>query len=204
MGKVVTELSMSLDGFVTGPHDGPDSPLGEGGEALFTWFNSGDTLLTLPGTDMVFRVSKESADYLQPQWNNGGAMITGRRMYAIANEWGGKPPTSGRCFVVTHKPDEKWDYEGSPFTFVTDGIESAVRQAKDAAGDKDIAVSSANIAQQCIRAGLLDEIHVNLVPVLLGGGVRLLDNLGDVQIKLETIDVIVAPGVTHLAFCIKK
>jgi dihydrofolate reductase len=94
--------------------------------------------------------------------------------------------------------------EGSPFIFVTDGVESAIQQAKAAAGDKNVAVSSASIAQQCIRAGLLDDIHIDLAPVLLGGGVRLFEHLGNEPIELEMIKVIDAPGVTHIGFRVVK
>jgi dihydrofolate reductase len=107
-------------------------------------------------------------------------------------------------FVVTHTVPQEWVYEGSPFTFVTDGVESAVEKAKEAAGEKDVAVGAASIAQQCIRAGLLDEIHIDLVPVLLGSGVRLFEHLGTEPIELESTRVIEAPGVTHLTFRVVK
>jgi dihydrofolate reductase len=107
-------------------------------------------------------------------------------------------------FVVTHTIPQDWVYKGSPFTFVTDGVESAVEKAREVAGDKTVAVGAASIAQQCIRAGLLDEIHVDLVPVLLGNGVRLFDHLGTEPIELESTSVIEAPGVTHLTFRVVK
>jgi dihydrofolate reductase len=107
-------------------------------------------------------------------------------------------------FVVTHAVPQEWVYEGSPFTFVTDGVESAVEQARAVAGDRDVSVGAASIAQQCIRAGLLDEVHINLVPVLLGEGVRLFEHLGDGQVELERTRVIEAPGVTHLTFRLVK
>ena len=117
---------------------------------------------------------------------------------------GWQPPGGGPCFVVTHTVPPEWVKEGSPFTFVTDGVESAIRQAKKAAGDKNVAVSSASIAQQCIKAGLLDEIQIDLAPVLLGGGVRLFDHLGAVPIELERTRVVGATGVTHLCFRVVK
>lgn len=204
MGKVVFENSISLDGFVAGPNDGPERPLGDGGERLFKWYSSGDTDLPLPGTDMVFKVSRASAELLEKAWAKTGAMVAGRRMFDIANAWGGKPPGGGSCFIVTHTVPQEWVKPGSPFTFVTDGVESAIRQAKQVAGDKNVAVSSANIAQQCIKARLLDEIQLDLVPVLLGGGVRLFDNLGTAPIEWERTSVIEALGVTHLTFRIVK
>jgi dihydrofolate reductase len=108
------------------------------------------------------------------------------------------------CFIVTHTVPQEWVKEGSPFIFVTDGIESAIRQAKKAAGDKNVAICTASILQQCLKAGLVDEISINLVPILLGNGVRLFDNLGTRPIELESIQAIEAPGVTHLGFRVRK
>jgi dihydrofolate reductase len=204
MGKVSTGLSMSLDGFIAGPNDGPEQPLGEGGERLFAWYSGGDTEYRLPGTEMVFRVSPQSAELLREAHSKMGAFVTGRRTFDITNGWGGRPPLGVPTFVVTHTVPQEWVYEGSPFTFVTEGVESAVEQAKTVAGDKDVAVGAASIAQQCLRAGLLDEIHIDLVPVLLGGGVRFFEHLGTTPIELERTRVIEAPGVTHLTFRVLK
>ena len=204
MGKVATGLSMSLDGFIAGPNDGPGQPLGEGGERLFEWFSGGDTEYGLPGTEMVFRVSQQSAEMLQEAHAGMGAFVTGRRTFDISNGWGGSPPLGVPTFVVTHSVPEEWVYEGSPFTFVTDGVEVAVEKARAVAGDKDVAVGAASIVQQCIRAGLLDEIHVDLVPILLGGGVRLFEHLGGEPIELENSRVIEGDGVTHLTFRVVK
>lgn len=200
MSKVAMGLSMSLDSFIAGPNDGPELPLGEGGERLFAWYSGGDTEYGLPGTEMVFRVSTATAELLREAHGSMGAFVTGRRTFHITNGWGGRPPLGVPAFVVTHTVPREWVYEGSPFTFVTDGVESAVEQARAAAGDRNVAVGAASIAQQCIRAGLLDEIHVDLVPVLLGGGVRLFERLGRTPIELERTRVIEAPGVTHLTF----
>lgn len=200
MSKVAMGLSMSLDGFIAGPNDGPELPLGEGGERLFAWYSGGDTEYGLPGTEMVFRVSPATAELLREAHGSMGAFVTGRRTFDITNGWGGRPPLGVPAFVVTHTVPREWVYEGSPFTFVTDGVESAVEQARAVAGDRNVAVGAASIAQQCIRAGLLDEIHVDLVPVLLGGGVRLFERLGRTPIELERTRVIEAPGVTHLTF----
>jgi dihydrofolate reductase len=204
MGKVSTGLSMSLDGFIAGPNDGPHSPLGDGGERLFAWYSGGDIEYRLPGTEMVFKVSPQSADLLREAHSKMGAFVTGRRTFDIANGWGGSPPLGVPTFVVTHTVSQEWVYEGSPFTFVTDGVESAVEQAKQAAGGKDVAVGAASIVQQCIRAELLDQIHVDLVPILLGGGVRLFDHLGTGPIELERTGVVEGAGVTHLTFRVVK
>jgi dihydrofolate reductase len=200
MGKVIFANSVSLDGFVAGPNDGPDNGLGDGGQALFAWYNNGDTEMPLPGTDMQFKVSRASAEMLQEEWGKVGAMVAGRRMFDIAGAWGGHPPGGGPCFIMTHNPPKEWLHDGSPFTFVTDGIESAVRQAKQAAGDKNVGISSASIMQQCLKAGLLDEIQLDLAPVLLGGGVRLFENLGAMPVNLEIMRVVEGLGVTHLKY----
>ncbi len=204
MGRVTTWLSMSLDGFIAGPNDGPQSPLGDGGERLFAWYSSGDTQYRLPGTEMVIKVSPQSAELLREAHSKMGAFVTGRRTFDITNGWGGRPPLGVPTFVVTHTVPQEWVYAGSPFTFVTDGVESAVEQARAVAGNKDVAVGAASIVQQCIRAGLLDEIHVDLGPVLLGGGIRLFDHLGTEPIELESERVIEGAGVTHLTFRVVK
>ena len=200
MAKVALGLSVSLDGFIAGPNDGPEHPLGEGGERLFAWFSGGDTEYRLPGTEMTFNVSAPSAEMLREAHAGMGAFVTGRRTFDIANGWGGNPPLGVPTFVVTHEVPEGWDYETSPFTFVTEGVEAAVELARAAAGEKDVAVGAASIAQQCLRAGLLDEIHVDLAPVLLGDGVRLFEHLGPGPIELESTQVIEGAGVTHLTF----
>jgi dihydrofolate reductase len=206
MSKVVLELSMSLDGFIAGPNDGPENGLGDGGDSLFKWYSSGDTDFPVPGTDMVFKISHASAELLQETWPTIGASVTGRRTFDIAGGWGGNPPggADAKYFVVTHTIPQEWVRPGSPFTFVTDGVESAIEKAKQAAGDKNVDLMGASIAQQCLKASLLDEIQIDLAPVLLGGGVRLFDHLGNAPIELERIKVVEAPGVTHLRFRVVK
>ncbi len=203
MGKVVFANTVSLDGFVAGPNDGPEYPLGEGGERLFHWYGDGDVALPLPGTDMVFHVSQASADLLNAEWNKIGAMIAGRRMFDIAGAWGGHPPGGGPCFIVTHHPPAEWRHDGSPFTFVTDGVPSAIRQAHQVAGGKNVALSSASILQQALNAGLVDEIHLDLVPIVLGGGVRLFDHL-DAPLELAIMRVVEGQGVSHLTYRVVK
>lgn len=204
MSKVYFELSMSLDGFVAGPNDGPDNPMGDGGERLFRWYSLGDTDFPLPGTDMVFKISRASADFLRPAWLSIGASVVGRRTFDIAKGWGGRPPGGGPHFVVTHTVPQAWAKPGSLFTFVTDGVESAVAQAKAAAGGKNIDLVGAQIAQQCLRAGLVDELQVDLVPVLLGGGVRLFEQIGLGPMDLEPLAVVEGVGVTHLRYRVIK
>jgi len=137
-------------------------------------------------------------------WSTLGVFVTGRRDFDVSNAWGGTPPLGVHAFIVTHQPPQEWVKEGSPFTFVTEGVESAIAQARQVAGDKNIAVGGSSIVQQCLRAGLLDEIHISLAPVLLGSGIRLFDHLGTGPIELESTRVIDAPGVTHLVFRVVK
>jgi dihydrofolate reductase len=204
MGKVRTGHSTSLDGFIAGPNDGPEAPMGEGGERLLAWYAAGEAEYRLPGTEMVFSVSPQSAELLRETRQTTGALVTGRRTFDLTNGWGGSHPLDVPVFVLTHTVPQEWVYEGSPFTFVTDGLESAVERARAVAGDKDVGVIGASLVQQCIRSGLLDEIHVDLVPVLLGRGVRLLDHLGTGPIELESTRVIEGAGVTHLTFRVVK
>jgi dihydrofolate reductase len=204
LGKVRTGHSTSLDGFIAGPNDGPEAPMGHGGERLLGWYAAGDTEYRLPGTEMVFKVSPQTAELLRETRRTTGALVTGRRTFDLTNGWGGRHPLDVPVFVVSHTVLQEWVYEGSPFTFVTDGLQSALEQAKAVAGDKDVGVVGASLVQQCIRAGVLDEIHVDLVPVLLGDGVRLLDHLGAEPLELESTRVIEGAGVTHLTFRVVK
>jgi len=203
MGKVVFNMTVSLDGFVAGPNDNPDNGLGDGGDALFNWYFSGDTEIPISDGNMVLKVSPQSAEILKEAIANYGAGVWGRKTFDIARAWGGHPPGSP-CFIVTHSAPREWVKEGSPFTFVTDGVESAIRQAKQAAGDKDVVICTASILQQCLNLGLMDEIHLDVAPLLLGKGVRLFDHLNIKPIDLERIRVVEAPGVTHLGFRVVK
>ena len=203
MGKVISDMSMSLDGFIVGPNDGPENGLGDGGEALHDWIWGGttDRSAASPLTS-----AKDSNREVMDEWVEGlGAVIMGRWSFDIAEAaWGDNPPFHVPVFVLTHKPKERLVKDGgTTFTFVTDGIESALSQAQVAAGDKNVHLHGASSAQQLLKAGLLDEIQIHLVPVLLGGGKRLLDSIGK-HIELEKTRVIDSPGVTHLRFRVIK
>lgn len=204
MGKVGTGFSTSLDGFIAGPNDGPERPLGDGGERLFAWYFGGDTEYTMPSGAITLKVSPQSAELLRESHEKTGALVVGRRHFDLAGGWGGRHPMDLPVFVVTHSVPGRWNYERSPFTFVTDGVEAAVERAMAAAGGKDVGVGGANVAQQAIKAGLVDEVGIDLVPVLLGGGVRFFDNLGAEPIELEQTKMVEAPGVTHLRFRVVK
>lgn len=199
MGKVVFNMTMSLDGFVAGPNDGPENGLGDGGDQLFEWYFNGDTDVPISDGQMVLKVSAQSAELLRSAFARYGAGVWGRRTFDFAQAWNGHPPGSP-CFIVTHAAPPEWVKDDSPFTFVTDGIESAIRQAKAVAGDKDVVLCTASILQQCLTAGLVDELHIDIAPVLLGRGVRLFDNLGLAPTRLERLHILAAPGVTHLGF----
>lgn len=202
MGKVTFNMTISLDGFVAGPNDGPDNGLGDGGDVLFEWYFSGDTEVPISDGQMVLKVSAQSAALMKEAFANYGAGVWGRRTFDIAHAWGGHPPGSP-CFVVTHTVPQEWVKDGSPFIFVTDGVESAIRQAKEVAGDKDVVLCTPSILQQALKAGLVDEIHVDVAPVLLGSGVRLFDHL-TATVKLENIRTIQTPHVTHLGYRVRR
>jgi dihydrofolate reductase len=196
MGSVIAGFTMSLDGFIADANDDIAQ--------LFRWYFGGDVEVPVPYTTMTFKLSKPSAAVLQERFRTTGAIVTGRRDFDVSRAWGGKPPLEVPIFILTHTPPEEWLNEGSPFIFVTDGIERAVAQAKAAAGEKHTAIGSSTTTQQCLKAGLLDEIHIDLAPVLLGAGVPLFAHLGIEPVQLETIQVIDAPGVTHLKFRVRK
>jgi len=196
MGKVIFNNSVSLDGFVAGLNNEVDQ--------LFRWYSSGDTELPMSGPGYVFKVSSVSAKLMRSGWSTIGTAVTGRRNFDNAQGWGGHPPGEGPHFVVTHRVPQEWVYAGSPFTFVTDGVESAIAQAKQAAGDKNVVIESANIMQQALAAGLLDELQLDLAPVLLGTGIPLFDPLNKNSVDLESLGVIEGTGVTHLRFRVMK
>ena len=203
MGQVVFELSMSLDGFIAGPNDRPGLGLGEGGERLHQW--AYDLASWRERHGLAGGQTNRDAELLDEAFRNTGASIVGRRMFDNAEGWGENPPFDMPVFVLTHQAREPLVKGGTTFTFVTDGIESALAQARAAAGATNVAIGGgANVAQQYLKAGLLDEIEIHLVPILLGGGIRLFDHLGDAQIELERTRVIDSPSVTHLRFRVVK
>src|SRR5712692_227161 len=203
MGKVVLDMSMSLDGFITGPNDGVERLLGDGGERLHDWIFDGTA--ERAGTSPRTSATGSNREVMDEAFKTLGAEIMGRRWFDIGEgPWGDNPPFQVPCFVLTHDAHEKLLKGATTFTFVTDGIESALKQAQAAAGDKNVGVGGANTAQQYLKAGLLDEIHIHLVPILLGEGRKLFEHIGTEQIELETTRVIESPGVTHLKFRVVK
>lgn len=215
MTKVLAEISMSLDGYVAGPNQTLEEPLGGGGEKLHEWAFRLKTFREMHGGEGGETGADD--DMVAESVRATGAVVMGRRMFSggegpwqddprAAGWWGDEPPFHAPVFVVTHHPREPLELQGgTTFHFVTDGVESAVEQARAAAGDKRVSVGGgAAVIQQCIDAGLLDELHLHLVPVLLGdGGVRLFENLG--VRDLERVGAASSPaGVTHLRFRLRN
>ena len=211
MGQLILDISMSVDGFVAGPDQTLDDPLGKGGEALHEWAFATEAWQRSHGRD----VGERSADseVVERHLARVGATVMGRRMFSGGEGpwesdpkadgwWGDEPPFGHPVFVLTHHARDPLALKGTTFTFVTDGIESALEQARAAAGDKDVAVAGgANVVQQYLAAGLLDEMQLHVSPLLLGDGVRLFENTGTPD--LEPIRVIESPAVTHLAYRVK-
>src|SRR4051812_9164775 len=197
MSKVVALMSMSLDGYVADRNDGVAE--------VFDWYmNSGDVEFNTGGSDpMTFKVSPPSAEHLRSLWSELGAVLTGRRTFEVAEGWGGNHAW-GPAFVLTHKIPAGWPRPNSTVHFVTDGIESAVKQAKAAAAGKSVAVHGADTIQQLLNAGLLDEMAIDVAAVLLGSGVRLFDGLAGTPSFLGNPTVTAGVGVTHLRYRVRK
>ena len=187
MGNVVIDMSMSLDGYIAAPNDTPEQGLGEDGMRLHNWMFDDPSVFQKVFGDVTEKT---------------GAVIMGRRSYDNSIEaWGGKGPIEGvRCFVITHRPIDGAD---PIFTVVPDGIESALAQAREAAGDKEIGLMGANVDQQYLAAGLVDQIRIHLVDVLLGGGRRLFDTLPS-RVELEQTEVSQTGGVTNLVYRVPR
>jgi dihydrofolate reductase len=197
MTKVYTGASMSLDGYIAGPNE-------TGFEHLFKWYGNGDIELPSTHPEIPLRLTAVSAEHFQHVIDMTGALVVGRKLFDLTNGWDGIHPMGKPVVVVTHSVPEGWPRDDAPFTFVTDGIERAIEQAKELAGDKVVGVNGGTIASQCLDAGLLDEIWVDLVPVLLGGGTRFFDQLARVPVELEgPVSVVEGTDVTHLRYRVR-
>ena len=210
MSRLRFRISTSMDGFVAGPNQSPQEPLGVGGERLHEWVVALETWRRAHGKKDG--EVNESTPVMEEEIANIGATIMGRNMFGGGpgpwsktdpwnGWWGRNPPFHHAVFVLTHHPRETVTMEGgTSFTFVTDGIESALEQARHAAGGKDIALSGgAKVAQQYLNAGLVDEMQLHVVPTLLGGGERLFDSVDDLH-GLALVQTVAAPNVVHLKF----
>lgn len=197
MGKVVIDMSMSLDGYVAGPDDDQEQGLGgNGGEHLHDWLFSGQEPSQL---SPFFRPEGRNREVTDELLTSTGAMLTGRRTYDIVQGWGGEHPVPGiGVVVVTHRAPEAVPLGPTRFVFCTDGIEAAVQAAKTVAQDKTVIVQGASICQQVLRTGLADEVFLHIAPLVLGGGVRLFGD-GDVS-RLELINCFEAPHAIHARY----
>jgi dihydrofolate reductase len=215
MSKLRCHISISLDGFVAGLNQSAENPLGEGGERLHEWVVSLAPWREAHG----HRGGEvdESARIVEESRANIGAAVMGRNMFGPvgggpwADEqwkgwWGENPPYHYPVFVLTHHARGPVAMEGgTTFHFVTDGIESALDQARKAAHGRDVMLwGGAQVVNEYLAAGLLDELELHLVPVLLGGGARLFDDLGDLDVRLEQVRAVEAPGVTHLKYRVAR
>lgn len=186
MGKTVSDMSISLDGYITGPHDSLEYPLGKGGQVLHEW---------------MFREPGTFEEILARGRAITGSIMMGRHSYEVAQGWGEEPPFQMPIFVLTHKAQPPLSKKGgTTFTFVTDGVESALRQAQAAAGDAQIGIHGATVAQQLLRIGQLDELVLHVVPVLLGAGKRLFQEGDPNRVDVELISSEQSHGVLHVHY----
>jgi dihydrofolate reductase len=207
VGSVTCHISISLDGFVAGPNQSVDNPIGEGGMRLHQWVFATDSWREQHGLEGGER--NADAEVVDEVVRGVGAYIMGRKMFGGGDGpwdetwtgwWGEDPPYHVPVFVLTHHPREPLPMQGgTTFTFVTDGIESALEQARTAAGDDDVAIAGgASAVQQYLAAGMLDELYLHIAPIVLGAGERLLEDVGDPT--LEPVEVIASPAVTHVKY----
>ena len=211
MSKLKFNITMTLDGYIAGPNQSVENGLGEGGEQLHDWVVKLKSFREMHG-DGGGGETGTNDDVLREAFENIGATIMGRGMFGGGpgpwgddpwnGWWGDNPPFHTPVFVLTHHPREPLVMQGgTTFQFVTNGIESALQQAREAAGGKDVALGGgAKAAQQYLAAGLMSEMELHVVPLILGGGERLLDNLRGSDVKLEPVRVIETPDVTHLKY----
>ena len=210
MSKLRFNITMSLDGFVAGPDQSEQNPLGVGGERLHEWIVPLRAFRETHGEEGG--EVNASTPVVEGYFENVGATVMGRNMFGggpgpwgdnqWTGWWGDNPPFHHPVFVLTHHAREPQEMQGgTTFHFVTDGIESALAQAKEAADGKDVSLGGgATAAQQYLAAGLVDEMLISIVPMVLGAGARLFDNLDDAQIELEQVSAVEAPGVTHIRY----
>jgi dihydrofolate reductase len=192
--KVYGSISVSLDGFITGPNDRPGRPLGDRGEVLHDW---------MAGLNHADRVRE--VDVLQELFAALGALVVGRRGFDISEtDWGDEPPFRCPVFVLTHRPMAPITRGETTYVFVDEGFDRALDLARRAAGTKHVGLHGATPVQQALRAGVLDELQLHLVPVLLGSGRRLFAEHADPPIRLERVRTIDGTGVTHLKFRVPR
>ena len=210
MGKLLVDITTSLDGYVAGPNQTLEDPLGAGGMRLHEWAFAAAAWREAHG--LAGGEASADSDVVQEGVDRTGATIMGRRMFSGGSGpwaddpnangwWGDEPPFGHPVFVLTHHDREPLELKGTTFTFATGGIEPALEQARAAAGDEDVLVAGGgSAAEQYVAAGLVDELQIHLVPLFLGDGVRLFERLGASPPELEQVRVISSPTVTHLRY----
>jgi dihydrofolate reductase len=187
MGKVIVDITMSLDGFVTGPNDGPGNGLGDGGRILHDWVFS--------------RRTEADRRFLEPPEGAIGSGILGRRTFDIAEgAWGEHPPMTGRVYILTHRPHETLTRGPTTFVFATDSPADVLARARKDAGVKDIMLMGPSISQQYLKLGLVDEIEIHLANVLMSAGRPLFADIGAEPISLECVEAVRTPAATHLRY----
>jgi dihydrofolate reductase len=211
MNSVTCQISISLDGFVAGPNQSMEDPIGAGGMRLHEWVFATSSWREQHGLEGGDR--NVDAEVVEGLVKDVGAYVMGRKMFGGGDGawdetwtgwWGEEPPFHVPVFVLTHHAREPLSMQGgTTFTFVTDGIESALEQARAGAGDKDVAIAGgASAVQQYLDAGLLDELYLHIVPIVLGSGERLLENIGDPT--FEPVEVVASPAVTHVKYRVAR
>jgi dihydrofolate reductase len=200
-GRVRVFIACSLDGFIAGPND-------TGFDLLFKWYGAGDVEVPMPDSTAGVpapRVSPATAELLREEQAGWGALVVGRHLYDLTHAWNGRHPLGVTTVVLTHQPPDDRPVADENFVFVAEGIEAAVARAQEIAGDKGVAVNGGQMARQALEAGLLDEIGVDLVPVFLGEGTRLIAEPGLPPFELEgPTQVVEGIGVTHLRYRVVK
>ena len=204
MGKVKADISMSLDGFITGPNPNKEQGLGENGDRLHQWVYELASWREPHGLEGG--ESNQDSEILEEAFASTGAVIIGREMFEHADAWGDEPPFHMPVYVVTHEPKDPLEKKGvKTFYFVEGGIEKALEQACDAAEDKDVSIGGgAKVIQQFIKLRLLDEIQIHIIPVIFGAGTRLFENMGTDLIEFDIDRVVDSPEVTHLKLRLKE
>jgi dihydrofolate reductase len=196
MGKAIIFAAVSLDGYVARDDDsvGP----------LFDWYGNGDVEVTFSDESRVFRTTRATADFLNATAPRMAAGVLGRRLFDHTNGWEGVPPNGEHAFVVTHHPPSDWPHLGrAPFTFVPD-VRSAVEQAKAFAGDRDVSVTAGDVGGQAFQEGLIDQVVLNLVPVVLGSGRPFFGSGGPAEVLLEDPRIVQGRRVTHLVYDVRR
>jgi dihydrofolate reductase len=197
MGKVIASATMSLDGFIAFE----DDTIGH----LFDWYEAGDVVIENEGDLPAFHLTKEIAEYWRGWTDELGCLVVGRVLFDVTDGWKGRHPLGVPVVVLTHEPPADWSYPGSDdFTFITTGIQDAVAAAQKIAGDKTVGVAAGVVAEQALRAGLLDEVAIDLAPVFLGSGKRYFPELDVETVLGDATTVIAAKKVTHLSFPVLK